>query len=96
MENEQNENEREEEEATVNLIEMEKLEQVLEKMKNRKAPGRRAVDMLLKARFDEEWIKEEQLNFDFEILKEQITFEDQTDEAEQLYSCLEEESEPIH
>ncbi|KAF2893949.1 hypothetical protein ILUMI_12223, partial [Ignelater luminosus] len=56
----------------------------------------KAVDMLLKNRFGEEWIKEEQLNFYFEIFEEQITFEEQTDGAEQLCSCLEEESEPIH
>ncbi|KAF2894407.1 hypothetical protein ILUMI_11766, partial [Ignelater luminosus] len=56
----------------------------------------KVVDMLLKKRFDEEWIKEEQLNFCFGILKEQITFEEQTDEAEQLCSCLEEDFEPIH
>ncbi|KAF2904489.1 hypothetical protein ILUMI_01692 [Ignelater luminosus] len=56
----------------------------------------KAIDMLLKKRFGEEWIKEEQLNFYCEILREQITFEEQTDEAEQLCSCLEEESGPIH
>ncbi|KAF2900295.1 hypothetical protein ILUMI_05890 [Ignelater luminosus] len=56
----------------------------------------KAVDMLLKKRFGEEWIKEEQLNIYFEILKEQITFEEQTDEAEQLCSCLKEETGSIH
>ncbi|KAF2891329.1 hypothetical protein ILUMI_14844, partial [Ignelater luminosus] len=55
----------------------------------------KAVNMLLKKRFGEEWIKEEQLNFYFKILKEQITFEEQTDEAEKLCGCLEEESGPI-
>ncbi|KAF2885011.1 hypothetical protein ILUMI_21127 [Ignelater luminosus] len=57
---------------------------------------REDVDMSLKKRFGEEWIKEEQLNFYSEILKEQISFEEQTDKAEQLCSCLEEESGPIH